>query len=171
MSRVPRIFGIPRSGGTLVYNVIRELYDEEVLHQTHGYFDPQDGLKVIIVHRDFRDAAISNWRIYEGEFDEPHLARKAPYSELKAGVQLVIAKSIEKIYEQNCQNIGLLTSRDFGLIERIERGEEIPIGLVPTDAPPYPDAPGARLVRFPIRRCRAPLSCPSTRLPSLRYTR
>ncbi len=51
----------------------------------------------------------------------------APFSELKAGVQVVIAKSIEKIYGQNCQNIGLLTSTDFGLIERIERGEAIPI--------------------------------------------
>lgn len=51
----------------------------------------------------------------------------APYSELKSGVQVVIAKSIEKIYGQNAQNIGLLTSTDFGLIERIERGEEIPI--------------------------------------------
>ena len=49
----------------------------------------------------------------------------APFSELKAGVQLVIAKNIEKIYGQNCQNIGLLTSTDFGLIERIQRGEEI----------------------------------------------
>ena len=51
----------------------------------------------------------------------------APYSELKAGVQVVIAKNIEKIYGQNCQNIGLLTSTDFSLIERIEAGEEIPI--------------------------------------------
>lgn len=50
----------------------------------------------------------------------------APYSELKSGVQLVIAKSIEKIYGQNSQNIGLLTSTDFGLIERIQRGEAIP---------------------------------------------
>ena len=46
----------------------------------------------------------------------------APFSELTAGVQLVIAESIEKIYGQNCQNIGLLTSTDFGLIERIEKG-------------------------------------------------
>ena len=52
----------------------------------------------------------------------------APFSELKAGIQLVIAKSIEKIYGQNSQNIGLLTSTDFGLIERVRRGEEIPIG-------------------------------------------
>ena len=49
----------------------------------------------------------------------------APYAEKAAGVQLVIAKSIEKIYGQNSQNIGLLTSTDFGLIERIRRGEEI----------------------------------------------
>ncbi|MGE0142153.1 MAG: aconitase family protein [Planctomycetota bacterium] len=50
----------------------------------------------------------------------------APFSELKAGVQLVIARNIEKIYGQNCQNIGLLTSTDFGLIERIRRGEALP---------------------------------------------
>ncbi|HEY2517152.1 MAG TPA: aconitase family protein [Polyangiaceae bacterium] len=51
----------------------------------------------------------------------------APYSELEAGVQLVIAKSIEKIYRQNSQNIGLLTSTDFGLLDRIARGEAIPM--------------------------------------------
>ena len=50
----------------------------------------------------------------------------APYAEKAAGIQLVIAKSIEKIYGQNSQNIGLLTSTDFNLIERIRRGEEIP---------------------------------------------
>jgi 3-isopropylmalate/(R)-2-methylmalate dehydratase large subunit len=49
----------------------------------------------------------------------------APYAEKWAGIQLVIAKSIEKIYGQNSQNIGLLTSTDFGLIERIRLGEEI----------------------------------------------
>src|SRR5438876_1165908 len=49
----------------------------------------------------------------------------APYAEKWAGIQLVIARSIEKIYGQNSQNIGLLTSTDFGLIERIRRGEEI----------------------------------------------
>ena len=49
----------------------------------------------------------------------------APFSELAAGVQLVLAKSIEKIYEQNCQNIGLLTSMDFSILDRIKRKEEI----------------------------------------------
>ena len=51
----------------------------------------------------------------------------APYAEKWAGIQLVIAKSIEKIYGQNSQNIGLLTSTDFGLIERIRGGAEIPL--------------------------------------------
>ncbi|MEK6333936.1 MAG: aconitase family protein [Acidobacteriota bacterium] len=49
----------------------------------------------------------------------------APYAEKWAGIQLVIAQSIEKIYGQNSQNIGLLTATDFGLIQRIRRGEEI----------------------------------------------
>src|SRR5215510_5117558 len=52
----------------------------------------------------------------------------APYAEKWAGIQLVLAKSIEKIYGQNSQNIGLLTSTDFELIDRIRRGEEIELG-------------------------------------------
>jgi 3-isopropylmalate/(R)-2-methylmalate dehydratase large subunit len=51
----------------------------------------------------------------------------APYAEKAAGIQLVIAQSIEKIYGQNSQNIGLLTSTDFSLVNRIRRGEEIPL--------------------------------------------
>lgn len=51
----------------------------------------------------------------------------APYSELGAGIQLVVAQSIEKIYGQNAENIGLLTTTDFSILERLERGEEISI--------------------------------------------
>lgn len=51
----------------------------------------------------------------------------APYAEKWAGIELVIAQTIEKIYGQNAQNIGLLTSTDFGLIERINQGERIPL--------------------------------------------
>jgi 3-isopropylmalate/(R)-2-methylmalate dehydratase large subunit len=64
---------------------------------------------------------------------------QAPYAELAAGIKLVVAKSIEKIYRQNCQNIGLLTSTDFTLIDRIRAGEAIPVveftkGLDPISA-------------------------------------
>ena len=51
----------------------------------------------------------------------------SPYAELKAGIQLVIAKNIERIYKQNCQNLGLLTSTDFRMIDKIRRGEELPL--------------------------------------------
>jgi len=51
----------------------------------------------------------------------------APYSELWAGVKLVVAKTIEKIYGQNCQNIGLLTTTDFSILDRIKAGEQIPL--------------------------------------------
>jgi 3-isopropylmalate/(R)-2-methylmalate dehydratase large subunit len=51
-------------------------------------------------------------------------------------VQLVIAQSIEKIYGQNSQNIGLLTSTDFGLIDRIRNGEEIHLAEFTTGLDP-----------------------------------
>jgi 3-isopropylmalate/(R)-2-methylmalate dehydratase large subunit len=51
----------------------------------------------------------------------------APYSERECGIQVVVAQSIEKIYGQNCQNIGLLTTTDFSLIDRLRAGEEISI--------------------------------------------
>ncbi len=46
-------------------------------------------------------------------------------AEKSAGVRLVIAESFERIYRQNADNVGLLTSTDFSLIERIARGEAI----------------------------------------------
>jgi len=48
----------------------------------------------------------------------------SPTAEKLAGVQLVIAESFERIYRQNADNIGLFTSTDFGLLVRIERGED-----------------------------------------------
>ena len=50
---------------------------------------------------------------------------QSPYAEMCAGISLVIAENIERIYKQNCQNLGLLTSTDFSLIDRIRGGEEI----------------------------------------------
>jgi 3-isopropylmalate/(R)-2-methylmalate dehydratase large subunit len=49
----------------------------------------------------------------------------SPAAEKMAGIRLVIARSFERIYRQNADNIGLFTSTDFGLIPRIERAEAI----------------------------------------------
>ena len=52
---------------------------------------------------------------------------QSPYAEMCAGIQLVIAENIERIYKQNCQNLGLLTSTNFSLIDKVRAGAEIPL--------------------------------------------
>jgi 3-isopropylmalate/(R)-2-methylmalate dehydratase large subunit len=52
---------------------------------------------------------------------------QSPYAEMCAGIKVVIAENIERIYKQNCQNLGVLTSTNFSLIDRIRGGEEIPL--------------------------------------------
>jgi 3-isopropylmalate/(R)-2-methylmalate dehydratase large subunit len=69
-------------------------------------------------------AAVSGKRRGKGSSRE-----QSPYAELCAGIQLVVAENIERIYKQNCQNLGVLTSTDFSLIDRIRRSEEIPLAV------------------------------------------
>ena len=69
-------------------------------------------------------AAVSGKRRGKGSSRE-----QSPYAELSAGIKLVIAENIERIYKQNCQNLGVLTSTDFDLIDKIRRGEEIPLSV------------------------------------------
>ncbi|MGA0427021.1 MAG: aconitase family protein [Alphaproteobacteria bacterium] len=60
----------------------------------------------------------------------------SPFAELSAGIRLVIAESFERIYRQNCDNLGIFTSTDFGLIDRIRAGEDIPIEELVSDRDP-----------------------------------
>jgi 3-isopropylmalate/(R)-2-methylmalate dehydratase large subunit len=52
---------------------------------------------------------------------------QSPYAEMMAGIRLVLAENIERIYRENCQNLGVFTSTDLSLIERVRGGEEIPL--------------------------------------------
>jgi 3-isopropylmalate/(R)-2-methylmalate dehydratase large subunit len=67
-------------------------------------------------------AAVSGKRRGKGSSRE-----QSPYAELCAGIKIVIAENIERIYRQNCQNLGVLTSTDFSLIDSIRAGKEIPL--------------------------------------------
>src|SRR5215470_338315 len=67
-------------------------------------------------------AAVSGKRRGKGSSRE-----QSPYAELCAGIKVVIAENIERIYKQNCQNLGVLTSTDFRMIDKIRAGEEIPL--------------------------------------------
>jgi 3-benzylmalate isomerase len=52
---------------------------------------------------------------------------QSPYAEMCAGIKLVIAENIERIYRENCQNLGVLTTTDFTILDKVRRGEEIPL--------------------------------------------
>jgi len=73
-------------------------------------------------------AAVSGKRRGKGSSRE-----QSPYAELCAGIQLVIAENIERIYKQNCQNLGVLTSTDFSLVDKIRAGQDIPLAQFTKD--------------------------------------
>ena len=52
---------------------------------------------------------------------------QSPYAEMCAGIKLVVAENIERIYRENCQNLGVLTTTDFSIIDKARRGEAIPL--------------------------------------------
>ena len=52
---------------------------------------------------------------------------QSPYAEMCAGIRLVIAENIERIYRENCQNLGVLTTTDFSIIAKLRRGDAIPL--------------------------------------------
>ena len=98
-------------------------------HETLGEF-PYLGLKCAdafpvargSVRRGGFVASVSGKRRGKGSSRE-----QSPYAEMCAGIKLVIAESIERIYRENCQNLGLLTTTDFSIIDKVRRGEAIPL--------------------------------------------
>ncbi|MFL5337101.1 MAG: aconitase family protein [Geminicoccaceae bacterium] len=62
-----------------------------------------------------------------GRYGKGSSREHSPLAEKLAGIRLVIAESFERIYRQNADNLGLFTSTDFGLIDRVRRGEAIDI--------------------------------------------
>ena len=60
----------------------------------------------------------------------------SPLAELAAGVRLVIAQSFERIYRQNADNLGLLTSTHPALVVRLQRGEDITLDELLADREP-----------------------------------
>ena len=54
---------------------------------------------------------------------------QSPYAEQMAGIRLVVAENIERIYRENCQNLGIFTTTDFSILDRVRRGEAIPLAV------------------------------------------
>jgi 3-isopropylmalate/(R)-2-methylmalate dehydratase large subunit len=60
----------------------------------------------------------------------------APLAELAAGIRLVVAESFERIYRDNADNLGLLTSTDLSLPERLAASEPVTLDELLADRPP-----------------------------------
>src|SRR2546430_2521638 len=69
-------------------------------------------------------AAVSGKRRGKGSSRE-----QSPYAEMCAGIKLVVAESIERIYRENCQNLGILTTTDFSILDKVRRGGDIPLSM------------------------------------------
>jgi 3-isopropylmalate/(R)-2-methylmalate dehydratase large subunit len=87
----------------------------------------------------------------------------SPVAEKAGGIRLVIAQSFERIYRQNADNVGLLTSTDLGLVDRIRRGEDIDLEEIvgSRDALSAAVARSGGLLRYGRERlCSAPAAAP-----------
>jgi 3-isopropylmalate/(R)-2-methylmalate dehydratase large subunit len=49
----------------------------------------------------------------------------APFALREAGIRLIVCRSVEKIFLQNCQNLGIFVITDFDLLGRLRAGEHI----------------------------------------------
>lgn len=60
----------------------------------------------------------------------------SPLAHRAAGVRLIIAESFERIFRQNCDNLGIFTSTDFALVDRVRERDAITVEeLVATREP------------------------------------
>jgi len=60
-------YALPRSGSTLIMQVLRKIFSVEEVNYSHG-FREVDG-KLVVTYRDFRDVMVSHWRIRWGKLE------------------------------------------------------------------------------------------------------
>lgn len=104
--------------------VVMMTYDARLREFPYVGFKTQDGYPIgnFAVQAGGFTVTVAGKRYGKGSSRE-----SSPLAEKSAGIRLIIAESFERIYRQNCDNIGIYTSTDFGLIERIRAGEAIAI--------------------------------------------
>jgi 3-isopropylmalate/(R)-2-methylmalate dehydratase large subunit len=99
-------------------------FDEKLGRYPYTGFRAGDSLPVGIdaIRRAGVNVVVAGKRYGKGSSRE-----HSPMAEKSAGVRLVIAESFERIYRQNADNIGLYTSTDLGLTDRLLRGESVTV--------------------------------------------
>lgn len=99
-------------------------YDEKIARFAHTGFETQGQTPIgeaAILDGGF-SVIVGGMRYGKGSSRE-----HSPLSEIRADIKLIIAESFERLYRQNADNLGLFTSTDFDLIDRIRSGEAIPL--------------------------------------------
>lgn len=64
-------YGVPRSGTTWAYQIVRDLYPGGGVMKTHSYLALPASIPAVVTYRDFRDVAISYWRVSRPERSGP----------------------------------------------------------------------------------------------------
>jgi 3-isopropylmalate/(R)-2-methylmalate dehydratase large subunit len=97
---------------------------------------------------------------------------QSPYAEMCAGIKLVVGESIERIYRENCQNLGVLTTTDFTLLERLKRGDTVPLsaftdgeGQITRDVIEF-----GGLFNYNVARLQGQVTVPALRTPARAMT-
>jgi hypothetical protein len=98
-----QVFCVPRSGSTLVRGMLVDLLPCEVPPQTHDS-DQLSCRKLVIVYRDFRNAAASYWRVTTGKFDREVDRRVASPKEVGEAVDYInkIAERMHRLDHDCC---------------------------------------------------------------------
>jgi 4-amino-4-deoxy-L-arabinose transferase-like glycosyltransferase len=77
----PVVYGVPRSGSTLLRNILNTIFDGNIQVQKHDFF--KTTAKVICAYRDFRDSAVSQWRIQRAGFDTEDTKQVVDFNTIK----------------------------------------------------------------------------------------
>lgn len=123
-------YAVPRSGSTLIYQILLQLFDEEDIKYSHDFFE-MDNRYLIMTRRDFRDLLVSHWRIWHGKFDENRNLINIPtYKELQGEYRTIrdkikIMDQYEKFYKDYDKKLILNYEDFFGnyefIFEKLEK--------------------------------------------------
>ena len=99
-------------------------HDERLARYAHIAFKVEGEMPIGVdaLHSGGFEVLVAGKRYGKGSSRET-----SPLAEKAAGIRLIVAESFERIYRQNCDNIGILTTTDFTVLERIAGGESIPL--------------------------------------------
>ncbi|MBE0613652.1 MAG: 3-isopropylmalate dehydratase [Burkholderiales bacterium] len=141
LSDDPEKIGVQLAGRDLELDVAMPLRDnvstDEMTPQTVCLlFDERIGAGLLLAYRTGDRLPIVRNAIKAGGFSVIVAGKRygkgssrehSPLAHVAAGIRLIVAESFERIFRQNCDNLGLFTSSDFGLIGRIRAGEAISV--------------------------------------------